>query len=321
MGLDNQPGDSYQSVMRFPTVFLALCGLALNLHGQETPNPNDGAPATEETKIIGTLNDGTPSPPPPPPELPVLKARSTVARAVDVIEAAPMPGLPPVTGTVTHTLRLVEDPKLPAPPAPLPALPPDDPAVLARIAQFQQSHPATALVFVLATVYDHSRTFLRCYPSGAARKQISGWSNLDFNHFTGFATYQAKGVDGQVRRYGLLMGIGNEDTKKRAQFMSEHGAEYNPPEIPQLPDLAVGGPAFVITGGDASDSDLVELVRGMHELYRLEGARMEQAYHARDQAYEERKAYLLAHPPKPKDLIINYWRGSRSETKPQEVKP
>jgi len=174
--------------------------------------------------------------------------------------------------------------------------------------ELRENYRETQLVFVSATVYDHSRTFLRCYPSGGGdRKEISGWSNLDFNHFCGFATYQVKGADGEIRQYGLMMGIGNEDTIHRAEWLAEQDREYKAPEIPKLPDLATGGPAFIITEGDTNDREAMESIEGMHNLYRVEGARMEQAYHARIKAYEERKAYLLAHPPKPKDVNVSFW--------------
>lgn len=35
---------------------------------------------------------------------------------------------------------------------------------------------------------------------------------------------------------------------------------------------------------------------------------MEAAYHAREQARAERKAYLLANPPVPEDVTIRVWR-------------
>ena len=46
---------------------------------------------------------------------------------------------------------------------------------------------------------------------------------------------------------------------------------------------------------------------GMHDLYRTEGPRMVAAYDARMKAEEERRAYLIAHPPKPKDVTVYFW--------------
>lgn len=270
-------------------------------------NSENSAVTEPETRITSLINDGTPSPPPAVPEPLDLEVLTSRTRTVHVVEAPEMHGLPAPEGDITITVQLVKDPGLPEPPPPLPALPPDDPAVQARLAELTKSYRATQLAFVSATVYDHNRTYFRCYPNGAAKKEIRGWSNLDFNHFSGFATFQTKGSDGEIRQYGLMMGIGNEDTQQRAAFFAKHDREYPVPEIPAMEDFSAAGPAFIITEGDPADKEAMELVEGMHKLYQTEGQRMEDAYHARIKAYEERKAFLLANPPKPKDVTLRFW--------------
>lgn len=275
-----------------------------------------------ETQITGNISDGKPGLPASKPEPIPFEVTSSITKRVHVVESPEMPGLPAPEGNINITVQLVKDPGLPDPPPPLPALQPDDPAVLARMAELRKTYRETELVFVSATVYDHSRTYLRCYPSGGGgREEICGWSNLDFNHFCGFATYQVKGSDGEIRQYGLMMGIGNEDTHQRAAWLAEHDRIYKAPVIPQLPELAASGPAFVITEGDTTDPEAMELIEGMHNLYRVEGARMEQAYHARIKAYEERKAYLLANPPKPKDVTIRFWNREGGKTASETIQP
>jgi hypothetical protein len=296
--------------MKILLVFaIILCPLAL-LRGEEVS-------ADMEAQIPGSISDGTLSEPAPKPEPIPFEVERGITRRVHVVESPEMPGLPAPEGTINVTVQLVKDPGLPDPPAPLPALPPDDAAVVARMGELTEHYSETQLIFVSAMVYDHSRTYLRCYPSGGGdKKEISAWSNLDFNHFSGFATYRVKGADGELREYGLVMGLGNEDAKQRT--------EQDFPAIPLLPDLATGGPAFVITEGDGNDREAVALIEGMHDLYQVEGARMEAAYHARIKAYEERKAYLLANPPKPKDVTVRFWKRnhpvgmSGSESAPRE---
>jgi hypothetical protein len=267
---------------------------------QET---KDAAPATDQAEAVipGNISDGTPSPPSPPPVLPEFKIKSTVVREMDVIEAPPMSGLPPVEGTITATVHLVEDPKLPDPPPP--PVPADDSKV-----NFQFERPVaesewSGFVFISATVYDHSRTLLRCHPNGKVKKEITVWSNLDFNYFTGFSTFEVKAADGKIRRYDLMMSVGDEDTQKRAELLAKYDMEYDFPEIPALPD---DKPAYVIEDA-APDAGAVQLVEDLHELYRCEGARMEAAYHARVKAEAEQRAYYLANPPVPKDVTVNFW--------------
>lgn len=235
---------------------------------------------------------------------------STTTR-MDVSETAEMPDLPPVTGTINVTVQLVEDPNLPDPPPPLPALPPNDPAVVASLTKLREKYRSTQLVFLSATVYDKNRTLLRIYPNGEYDQKIEAWSNVDFHHFCGFSTYRVKDAeDGTLHDFGLLMGIGSTDTRRWAEMAAKKGIAYKGPaipEIPHLPDLADGGPSFVVVDGDAK-SPAMDTLEQIHDLYRKEGARMEAAHHAREKARAERRAYLLANPPEPEDVTIQFWK-------------
>jgi hypothetical protein len=285
--------------------------LTAALHAQEAVTKWD-------VEIPVPITDGTPAEPAPEPEPLALKVLSSRTTRMDVTEAPEMPGLPPITGTINVTVQVVEDPKLPDPPPPLPALPPDDPAVIVRLAELREKYRGTELVFLSATVYDHNRTLLRIYPNGRVADSVTAWSNLDFNHFSGFSTYRVKDAqDGTLYDFGLLMGIGGIDTRRWKKMAEARGIEYKGPEIPEiplLPDLANGGPSFVVVEGDAA-SPAMDTLEQIHDLYRKEGARMEEAYHARTKAYEERKTYLLANPPVPDDIVIRFWERDPSHGK------
>ncbi len=288
---------------------MKLLLIHLAAFGTLLPNFAAAEPVSgKSAEIPGEISDGKPSPPAPPPVLPEFQVQSTVEREMYVVESPPMTGLPPVEGTIRTTVHQVEDPKLPDPPPP--PVPLENSRENFRVADHGESE-WSRLVFVSATVYDHSRTLLRCHPNGNVKKEITVWSNLDFNHFSGFSSFEVTAADGKVRRYDLLlMGIGNEDTQKRAAFLAKHAAylaehsiEYQLPEIPTLPD---DRPAYIIQDA-APDAEAVQLVEDLHTLYRHEGARMEAAYHARIKAEAEQRAYYLAHPPVPKDVTMNFW--------------
>ena len=270
-------------------------------------------PILTEATITGKIADGTPSPPSPPPVLPDFNVKSTVVREIDVVEAPPMSGLPLVEGTITVTAHLVEDPKLPDPPPP--PVPSGNSRLNLRLQEPAENEEWSGFVFVSATVYDHSRTLLRCHPNGNVKKEITVWSNLDFNHFSGFSTFEVKAADGKVRRYNLMMGVGDEDTQKRAELLAKHGREYDPPEIPALPD---GKPAYVIVD-TAPDAGAVQLVEDLHELYRCEGTRMKAAYEARIIEEAKQRAYYLANPPVPKDVTVNFWERDHPVGLPAET--
>ncbi len=271
-----------------------------------------------DVEIPRPITYGTPSAPPPQPESIDFKVLNSRTKRMNVTEAPEMPDLPPITGTINVTVQIVEDPKLPDPPPPLPVLPPDDPAVIARMAELRENHRGTELVFLSATVYDHNRTLLRIYPNGRVGDSVTAWSNVDFHHFSGFSTYRVKDAqDGTLYDFGLLMGIGGIDTRHWKEIAKARGIDYNGPEIPKIPemtDLAVGGPSFVVIEGDAK-SPAMDILEQIHDLYRKEGARMEEAYHAREKARAKRKAYLLANPPKPEDIVIKFWERDPSHSK------
>jgi hypothetical protein len=272
------------------------------------------APATTVASIPEPISDGSPSPAPPPVEKPDFRIESTQVKRLDVVESPPMPGLPPVEGTITLTVRNVADPGLPDPPPPPQPREIDDPEVKAQLAELRAKHLETHIAFVSATVYDRSRTHLTVYPSGGLDKAITVWSNLDFNHFSGFGSFQATDADGEVRQYALLMGIGNETSGLRRRLLAERGIEYEEPEIPAIPD---GTPAFVIET-ETPDPQSVTLIEDLHALYRAEGARMAEAEVARQKAYEERRAYLLANPPKPKDVTVHFWKRTKGDENTQQ---
>jgi hypothetical protein len=292
----------------------ALLGGLISLRGEVIA-------AKWNVEILGPITDGTPSAPIPKPEPIDFKVVSSRTTRMDLTEAPEMSDLPPITGTINVTVQKVEDPGLPDPPPPLPALPPDDPAVVARLAELSEKYRGTELVFLSATVYDHNRTLLRIYPNGRVGDSITAWSNLDFHHFSGFSTYRVKdAVDGTLHDFGLLMGIGGIDTRRWKEIAEARGIECKGPEIPEIPemtDLADGGPSFVVVEGDAK-SPAMDTLEQIHDLYRKEGTRMEEAYHAREKARAERKAFLLAHPPKPQDVKIQVWkRNSPVGSSPQ----
>jgi hypothetical protein len=297
--------------MKLLSMFLVLLGGLMSLRGEEIA-------AKWDVEIPGPITDGTPSAPAPKPEPIDFKVLNSRTKRMDVTEAPEMPDLPPITGTINVTVQIVEDPNLPDPPPPLPALPPDDPAVVTRLAELAEKYRGTELVFLSATVYDHNRTLLRIYPNGRVGDSVTAWSNLDFHHFSGFSTYRVKDAqDGTLHDFGLLMGIGGIDTRRWKEITEARGIEYKGPEIPEIremTDLAAGGPSFVVIEGDAK-SPAMDTLEQIHDLYRKEGVRMEEAYHAREEARAERKASLLANPPKPEHIVIKFWERDPSQSR------
>jgi hypothetical protein len=218
---------------------------------------------------------------PEPIKFEVLSSRT---KEVYVKEAPEMSDLPPIEGTIKMTIQKVANPGLTDPPPPLPSLPPDDPAVLARLQELRETYRGTELVFLSASVHlenntaENARTLLRIYPNG--------------------------------QDMGILMGISpmyGQTMRRMAERAAQAGREYTEPEIPELPDLATSGPQFLIVEGD-DESPAMDVLEQLHDLFEGSGEKLRAQYFAREKARAERKAYLLANPPKPKDLTVRVWR-------------
>lgn len=263
----------------------------------------------------------TPAPQPEPVEFEVLNSRT---EEVFVREAAEMSGLPPVEGKVKVTIQKVVNPGLADPPPPLPALAPDNPAVLSRLAELQETYREADLVFLSASVHlagegmTETRTLLRIYPNGQPDKQVAAWSNVNFLHLTGQRGYRVNHGDGTVQDVVLLLGISGVDGNAIRQAALQASRAYDAPDIPELPALATAGPVFVLVEGN-SDSPAYATLEQLHELFRKSGAALQDQYLVREQALQQRKAELLANPPKPEDVTIRVWQRTPAQTSQEQA--
>jgi len=228
---------------------IVMGGLAVGqqLRGEEISGDEvNAAPSSTSASALGGLTDALPQVASPEAK-PDFQIESCQVKRVYVVEAAEMPELPPVEGVITLTIHKVIDPGLPDP---LPPLPPDEIHEADDHGEVEGEVQETQIAFVSATVYDHSRTLLRCRLNGRADFEITAWSNVDFNHLQGLGVFEATGGNGERRSYALLMSLGNENTAP--------GRE----EIPAIPDAP---PAFVIQSKDPDPESLV-LIEDLHAL-------------------------------------------------------
>ncbi len=275
---------------------LLICGAALPECGfaQEADIAATGIP--------GPIADGSQPPAMPLPAPIAFSVLNSVTKNVQVEEPSEISDLPPITGTAKSTIQLVADPGLAEPPPPLPALPLEDPAVQARLSEARSNFSECKILFVSAQVIDRQKTILKCYPNGKLGEEVTVVSNLDFNDFSGFGCFNVAGQGGdgaeEIRQYALIMALDNQ---------SAEGQQQPPPDAVEWPQApAEGEPAYVVAEG--SNEEALQAIEDMHSLYRVEGQRMNAARIAREVALEDRRAYLLANPPKPQDVTIKFWR-------------
>lgn len=244
---------------------------------------------------------------------------SSKTKQVYVKQAPEISDLPPIEGTIRVTIQKVADPGLPDPPPPLPVLPPTDPAVIERMKELRETYRGSELVFVSASVHlegigaEKARTLLRIYPNGKMGEEVVAWSNVNFLHLTGQGGYRVTYSDGTQQDIGILMGISPIYGQTTRKIAAKGGRGHEEPEIPSLPDLVSEGPAFVGIEGYL-DSPAMDVLEQLHDLFRKSGDTLKAQYLAREKALAERKAYLLANPPKPEDVTISFWKKSTRQT-------
>ncbi len=145
----------------------------------------------------------------------------------------------------------------------------------------------SGILFLSATVYPGPATSLRWTHTLAdgTTLEITGWSNIDFNHFSGISTFRC---DDGIEQ-GLVMGIGND-----------HGE--NQPKRPTFSSIA---PAFIPDQSNIPEGAL-KAIQALHKLYAEKGEILASGHASRQRVQAALKAELLANPPQPKNLILRY---------------
>ncbi len=248
------------------------------------------APEVSTARIIGNLPDGTP--PPPQPAKPGFSVP-----AADILETKIHE-----QGGRQITIQKIAPIALPPPPEVAISADPASPALLARIAALRAKYPRNEIISLGATVYRSQdlppRTLVRVWPAGA-EKAVNFWSSADFSLLSGVSSFV--GSDGATR--SLMMMWSTVDIDRITGLMAKHGRQYVPPAIPDFP---AGKATFSIISGNPEPGALAA-IQSLHDVYHSEHARLLTAYQGREQARLAQQAELKANPPRPKDIVLNYW--------------
>jgi hypothetical protein len=252
------------------------------------------AAATLETpttaRIIGEIPDGTPPLPEPPKPVFTVAAR-------DVID----------TQTYQESGRTITFQRI-APPA-MPNLPEAPTAAEAaqegsreeQTVEPADESPADNFVMAGATVFrskdGHTRSLVQLWPQNGGQA-VAIWSSADFGLLAPIGSFVC--TDGKTRSLMLMWSA--SQTESLATLETELG-----PDSPPIPKFAEGKASFSTTTGKASDAALV-WIQSLHDIYNNDYERLKTAYAGREQARLAKEAELKANPPKPKNLVFNYWR-------------
>jgi len=254
--------------------------------------PTDTAVIVPTTaRIIGNISDGTPPPQAPKPGFAVP--------AKDILQSSVHE-----QGGRTITIQEIKPIAMPPPPMPQPESPTvqiDNAAFKQRLAEYRANHPQTPMLSLGATVYHFKdtppRTLVRYWPKNGG-EPFTFWSSAEFALISGIHSFAA--TDGST--YSLFLAWGNIDTTRAGAFF---GGLHHPPDIPAFPN----GPAtFTIVGTPPVDPSILIPIQSLHDLYNSEHERLKTAREGCESARLQREADLKANPPKPMNIVLNYWR-------------
>jgi len=281
-----------KSSLRFIPVLLAVATLA---HSQDEVSSDSSefetAPATITTaRIIGEIPDGTPPQPEPPKPVYTVTAR-------DVLDADTYQ-----EGGRTITFQRIAPPPMPnLPEAPLAAETIEEVSGKEPTADAPAEYAADDFVMAGASVFrskdGKTRSLVQLWPQGSVQP-VTFWSSADFGLLAPIGSFVC--TDGKTRSLMLMWGA--SETDSLASLAAELG-----PDSPPIPEFAEGKASFATTTGKAADATLV-WIQSLHDIYNSDYERLKSAYDGREQARLEKEAELKANPPKPKNLVFNYWR-------------
>ncbi|MEO6476719.1 hypothetical protein [Luteolibacter sp.] len=289
-------------------IFTLLIGATSLVHSQDNASAvsddSTAAPVPVSTaaRILGNIPDGTPPPPAEPKPGFVVPKKDILDTTIQK------------EGGRTITIREIKPIALPPPPAPVePSTTGMDEDFRKQLAEYQEEHPKSDLLFIGATVFrakdSPPRTLVRFWPGGKSQ-EITFWSSADFALIAGGIS---SFTDNAGDTHSILMGWGNVDIERMTDLYAAKGRVYDAPAMPDFPDEKA---AFKIVGQQPSPEEIAP-IEALHELYNKEYAELLRACQGREKARLENEAELKAHPPKPKDITLNYWRTEKPASQEQ----
>ena len=284
---------------RIPLVLFASLFTTASVHAQDEESVVQGEPIVAPVvvpttaRILGDIPDGTPPPPQPPKPALIVASKDILATTTHQ------------QGGRTITIQRIKPIALPPLPAPV-SVKVDITAIQAGLAEFREDYPDSGMLCLGASVYRFKdappRTLVTYWPGGKGGC-ITFWSSADFALISGICSFIA--TDGFEREIFMMWGV--EDVDSITEFRAAQNSEYQGPDIPDFP---VGPATFFVVGTQPAAATLVA-IQSLHDLYNNGFSRLKTAYEGRERARIQHEAYLKAHPPQPKNIVLNYWRTDK----------
>ncbi len=209
-------------------------------------------------------------------------------------------------GRTVHIREILPIP-LP-PPAPHERREFDETRLRERAAAFHAIHPRRLLLSIGATVYRAAdtppRTLVRIM-GDARRAPVELWAAADFGLITGNSGFGSFTLPDGTEAALLMLGS-DHDMDKAAAMAARHGGSYQRPEIPEFGDGDEKSPLLVLSG--EPDETLLSALEFLTRHIETHRETLLAARTTREAEARQRREFLRANPPEPRNLTLNYWR-------------
>jgi hypothetical protein len=204
-------------------------------------------------------------------------------------------------GGRTITLSEIRPITLPTPLQPTPpAL--SDPAVQQRLKNPAADPQDAGLILAGATVFrlpDGSTRSLVTLTSATTGEAVTFFSSADFGLLASIGTFT--GTDGKNR--SLILSWSVEPCENTTDLTTRLQASYGLKKTPKLPP---GTASYTLLTGNPDPATLIT-IQSLHQISTTERPRLLAVQQATERAQLNQEAQFKAHPPKPRDIILNYW--------------
>jgi hypothetical protein len=155
-------------------------------------------------------------------------------------------------------------------------------------AEVEEPQKKFEVLSLSATVYDHRVTELRWSHD---QREYRAFSNIDFNYFCGVGE-----IETEDTVYMLIMGIGDQPRENAANVPLPESFSPTRSEYRLSNETESAVPLEALAAMDA-----------LHRYFDSHRARLIEEHAKREAQRIAREEWLKAHPPVPKDTVINFW--------------
>ncbi len=160
----------------------------------------------------------------------------------------------------------------------------------------------SAVLFLTVTVYDREVSLLRWFGEGGEGR---AYSNIDFNLLGGLGV-----IETEDTVYSLLLGLGNEARTAASR------------PVPPLSQFSPARAEYFLAEDKAkpADAEALAALDALHRYYDAHRAQLAEDYKKREAARAERESQAKAHPPVPRNTVINFWPADARQLQEMQTK-